>query len=579
MNKRVLLALTSALALGSVASAFGGGGGGAQPTTRPATTTAACQNVVNILASNQNFSTLAGAAQAAGLIDTLRNASGVTIFAPTNAAFAKIPADALAALTKDTASLGNVLRFHIVPSRLNARDVSTIDSAGTLAGFTLAVSTVNGNVFVNDARVTQTNIVACNDVIVHVIDTVLLPPNVTLAVPEVPVENVTQEQATTPPPPEPPTANTQETAQGQDTTQGQASNASDSSLAPAISVTAIPALPLNAPQSTTGGTTDTTAATSTTTTTAASTNNVTSVVGQTADLSTFAAALKAANLEKAFGAEGTYTVFAPTNEAFAKIPAAQLQAIIDNPDVLFQILSYHVAGNQIAQGDLAATTSYEPLVGEPVQLMGGNMVGNANIVGEPIVTDNGIIYRIDTVLLPPGLELPAPAAAATTTTAAAATTTSSTTTATTTTATTTTTAQATTTPTIAQIVATDPRFSTLLAAVQAAGLVETLNSGEFTVFAPTNDAFAKIPAAQLQAVLANPDQLRRLLTFHVVAGRMPAADIASQTVLTSVAGPTLTVAVDNAMVKIGGATVTQADVAASNGVIHVIDTVLMPPGN
>lgn len=127
----------------------------------------------------------------------------------------------------------------------------------------------------------------------------------------------------------------------------------------------------------------------------------------------------------------------------------------------------------------------------------------------------------------------------------------------------------------------DPNFSTLVQAVQAAGLVETLNAaGPFTVFAPTNEAFAKLPPAQLQALLADPAALRRVLTFHVVAGRLPAAQLAGQTLLTTAAGPTVTVAAGTSgSLTVGGATVTRADIAASNGVVHAIDAVLIPPGS
>ena len=118
-------------------------------------------------------------------------------------------------------------------------------------------------------------------------------------------------------------------------------------------------------------------------------------------------------------------------------------------------------------------------------------------------------------------------------------------------------------------------FSTLVAAVKAAGLVETLKgAGPFTVFAPTDEAFAKVPKATLEGLLADKAALTKVLTYHVVAGKVMAADVK--------AGPVKTVqGTDLAMVTEGGVTVNgakvvAADVAASNGVIHAIDTVLMP---
>jgi uncharacterized surface protein with fasciclin (FAS1) repeats len=122
-------------------------------------------------------------------------------------------------------------------------------------------------------------------------------------------------------------------------------------------------------------------------------------------------------------------------------------------------------------------------------------------------------------------------------------------------------------------------FKTLVAAIEAAGLVETLKGkGPFTVFAPTDAAFAKLPAGTLEDLLKpeNKDKLTAILTYHVVAGKIMSADIAGKTeMVETVEGDKLTV---DAMkgVKIDNATVTSADIEASNGVIHVIDTVLLP---
>src|SRR5688572_18986311 len=123
------------------------------------------------------------------------------------------------------------------------------------------------------------------------------------------------------------------------------------------------------------------------------------------------------------------------------------------------------------------------------------------------------------------------------------------------------------------------QFTTLVKAVQAAGLVDTLKGpGPFTVFAPTDAAFAKLPAGALDQLIANPTQLRAVLTYHVVPGRVMAAQVTNGLSANSVQGSPLTFQVGGGSVRVNNsATVTQADVMASNGVIHVIDTVLMPP--
>ncbi len=120
-------------------------------------------------------------------------------------------------------------------------------------------------------------------------------------------------------------------------------------------------------------------------------------------------------------------------------------------------------------------------------------------------------------------------------------------------------------------------FKTLVTAVEAAGLVETLRSdGPFTVFAPTDDAFAKLPPGTLEGLLADKAKLTAVLTYHVVPGKVTAADVAELSAATTVQGATL--AIDtSAGVRVNDAAVVTADVMATNGVIHVIDTVLLPP--
>jgi uncharacterized surface protein with fasciclin (FAS1) repeats len=119
-------------------------------------------------------------------------------------------------------------------------------------------------------------------------------------------------------------------------------------------------------------------------------------------------------------------------------------------------------------------------------------------------------------------------------------------------------------------------FSTLVAAVQAAGLVDTLKgAGPFTVFAPTDDAFAKLPAGTVDALLKDIPKLAKILTYHVVAGKVMAADVVKITKATTVEGSDLKVDASNG-VKINDATVVTPDVACDNGVIHIIDSVLLP---
>lgn len=132
--------------------------------------------------------------------------------------------------------------------------------------------------------------------------------------------------------------------------------------------------------------------------------------------------------------------------------------------------------------------------------------------------------------------------------------------------------------TIVGIAASNPEFSTLVSAVTAAGLGETLSGpGPFTVFAPTNDAFAKIPASQLQAILADKDLLTSILTYHVLPAEVLAGDLKKKQKVDTVEGAKVKIVKKKSGAKINGAAITQTDIEGSNGVIHVIDTVILPP--
>ena len=132
---------------------------------------------------------------------------------------------------------------------------------------------------------------------------------------------------------------------------------------------------------------------------------------------------------------------------------------------------------------------------------------------------------------------------------------------------------------IVDVAAANGSFSTLVAAVKAAGLVDTLKGDSpFTVFAPTDEAFAKLPAGTVENLLKseNKDKLTAILTYHVVSGKVMAADVVKLDSAATVQGQSVNVTTNNGSVMINNANVVMADVKASNGVIHVIDTVLLP---
>ncbi len=131
---------------------------------------------------------------------------------------------------------------------------------------------------------------------------------------------------------------------------------------------------------------------------------------------------------------------------------------------------------------------------------------------------------------------------------------------------------------IVEVAAAAGTFTTLLAAAEAAGLVDVLKSeGPFTVFAPTDEAFAALPEGTVASLLANPEALRAILLYHVVPGKVMAAQVVGLNEATTAQGATVSISTYGETVRINDATVIAADIEASNGVIHVIDTVILPP--
>lgn len=147
----------------------------AAPSVASAQMAAPAKDIVTVAVENGNFKTLAAALTAAGLVETLQGAGPFTVFAPTDAAFAKLPAGTVEALLKDKAKLAAILTYHVVAGKVEAKDVVKLSSAKTVNGATVAIKVVDGKVMINNATVAAADVQATNGVI-HVIDTVILPP-------------------------------------------------------------------------------------------------------------------------------------------------------------------------------------------------------------------------------------------------------------------------------------------------------------------------------------------------------------------------------------------------------------------
>lgn len=403
------------------------------------------KSIAGIASADPQFSILVQALTKTGLTSTLSNSGSFTVFAPTNTAFetlfAKLGVSGIDQLSAD--ALRPILLYHVLGTKaistgLSSGYVSTLSPAVGGRFVSLKIDITGGVKLNSSSMVTKADIMASNGVI-HVIDQVLLPPTVAdLAV-----------------------ANSSFTTL--------VSALSGSGLVPALSDPA-----------------------------------------------------------------GTYTVFAPTNDAFASLTSL--------PDDLKSILLYHVLGSTVYSN--AVTTGYAKTLSSymthPMDIYintasGVKINNSASVVLADVVGTNGVIHVIDKVLLP---------------------------------------------PTVVGIAVNNSAFSTLVSAVVKAGLAETLSgNGPFTVFAPTNDAFAALFTSLgvngIDALTA--EQLTPILLYHVVAGNNVSSGLVNGQIPT-LHGNNLSVTVGKGVVLNGNTSVIVADVQGTNGVVHAIDKVLLPAG-
>ena len=281
----------------------------------------------------------------------------------------------------------------------------------------------------------------------------------------------------------------------------------------------------------------------------------------TPDLSTLVAALTAGDLVSTLSSPGPFTVFAPTNEAFTALPAGVLASLLNpaNKAQLVDVLTYHVASGSVHAKDITDGQKIKTVEGNYVtaRVAGSSIfINSAKVTTADLDASNGVVHIIDAVLIPSG-KPPAPSPTPPAPTPAPA------------------------TKTIVQLAVATPDLSTLVTALKAGDLVDTLSgAGPFTVFAPTNEAFAALPAGTLSNLLkpANKAQLVDLLTYHVVSGSVHAKDITNYEQIRTIEGNVVTAISNTTGVFINNAQVTTADVDATNGVVHIINAVLIFKG-
>jgi len=256
---------------------------------------------------------------------------------------------------------------------------------------------------------------------------------------------------------------------------------------------------------------------------------------------TLAKALTEAGLVSALKGKGPFTVFAPTDEAFAKLPKGTLEMLLkpENRDKLVSILTYHVVPGELDAGEVLGSKTLTTLNGQRAGIDKKDVeIDGVKIIKTDIECSNGIIHVIDSVMIP-------------------------------------------TSDTILEVANSAGSFNTLAAALKAADLVDALSGkGPFTVFAPTDEAFAALPAGTLETLLKpeNKDKLRSILLYHVVEGRVFADQAIEAGDAKTLQGGAVKIKKSYGKVKVNDASVVTPDIQASNGVIHVIDRVILPQG-
>ncbi|ROT67403.1 hypothetical protein C7M84_014516 [Penaeus vannamei] len=548
-------------------------------------------NLAEVLTS-QGFSQLVDLVVTAGLADTVSNGGPFTVFAPTNEAFQALDPELVKALLADPERLKDVLLYHVVPGAVLSSDLSDGLVATTAQGGDLRVN-VNGNaVTINDVDVTRADIPASNGVI-HVLNQVLLPPEnlgnlaevltgegfsqlVDLVVAAGLADTVSNGGPFTI------FAPTNEAFQALDADlvtslvsdperlkkvllyHVVSGSVLSSDLSGSAMVPSVQGAPLKVSlEENSDKTTVTVNGAPVTRADVPASNGVVHVIDQVLlppeEMGNLAEVLSAqgftqlvdlvvaAGLADTVSNGGPFTIFAPTNKAFQAVDKATLDTLLANPDMLKSVLLYHVVPSAVYSPQLSDDQLVNTVEGKPLRVntyFSNNMdsvtVNGVNVSRTDIVAKNGVIHVVDNVIMAPAGN-------------------------------------------IVEVLAADPRFSTLVAAVKAAGLVDTLSSeGPFTVLAPTNDAFAKLPEGTVDQLLQDTASLKKILLRHVIPSSTLYSGALCWRTYNTASEEQITTHRDvlhHVMVTSGDkrATVVMPDINASNGVIHAIDTDPEPP--
>ncbi|MBW1296923.1 fasciclin domain-containing protein [Aquimarina litoralis] len=523
------------------------------------------KTIVELIVEDGRFTSLVGALQATDLVAPLSGEGPFTVFAPTDEAFAALDE------VPELEVLRQVLLYHVASGRLNTPQLLAQEMIETLQGENIKVSLdENNEIVINDTvKLLSANVGGSNGVI-QIIDTVLIPPSFEPLPSIVEIAVATPELSTL--------VGALQAADLVDTLNGDGPFTVFAPMNDAFA--ALDEIPggdaltevllyhvaagkFSAEDLIAGQTVTTIQGDEVTIEMvdgevflngsikvlladieasngivhlidgvllpAADLQSIVEIAVATPELSTLVGALQAADLVDTLNGDGPFTVFAPTNDAFAALDE------IPGGDALTEVLLYHVAAGKFSAEDLIAGQTVTTVQGDEVtiEMVDGEVFlnGSIKVLLADIEASNGIVHVIDGVLL-----LPADLQS------------------------------------IVEIAVATPELSTLVGALQAANLVDTLNGeGPFTVFAPTNDAFAALDA------IPDGDALTEVLLYHVAAGKFSAEDLIAGQTVTTVQGDQVSIEmIDGEVFLNGSIKVLLADIEASNGIVHVINGVLIP---
>jgi transforming growth factor-beta-induced protein len=536
--------------------------------------------VVDIIVNSPDHEILETAVVAAGLAGALSGEGPFTVFAPTDAAFNALPAGTIEALLNDIPTLTSILTYHVAGVNALSTDLTDGQEVVTLNGESVTVTISVDGVFINDAQVTVADLVADNGV-VHVINAVLLPPAESNTVVDIIVNSPDHEILET----AVIAADLAGALSGEGPFTVFAPTDAAFNALPAGTIEAllndIPTLTSILTYHVAGGNVLSTDLTNgqevvtlngelvTVTINAdgvfindaqvtvadlvadngvvhvidavllpPARTTVVDIIVNSPDHTILETAVVAADLAGALSGEGPFTVFAPTDAAFNALPAGTIEALLNDIPTLTSILTYHVAGGNVLSTDLTNGQEVVTLNGKSVTVTinaDGVFINDAQVTVADLVADNGVVHVIDAVLLPPART------------------------------------------TVVDVIVNSPDHTILETAVVAAGLAGALSGeGPFTVFAPTDAAFNALPAGTIEALLNDIPTLTSILTYHVAGANVLSTDLYDGREILTLNGQVVQVRITPDGVFINNAQVTVADITTDNGVVHVIDAILLP---